>query len=141
MPYIEWDAQLDTGVAGIDHEHRKLVQLLNDIHELFATGADPRGIAECLADFHMAATAHFALEENIMRDQKYPGFGERRQTHHRLLDEVRDIMDAYDAGSTVGAENVPDKLWQWLFQAMIIDVDLFAKLDAAKLRQWGLTHG
>ena len=141
MPYIEWDAQLETGVAGIDHEHRRLVQLLNDIHELIVADADPHRIADTLADFHTLATAHFALEEKIMRDQKYPAFAERRETHRRLLDEVRDIMDAYDAGSYRGSQSLPATLRQWLFQAMSIDVDLFARLEPANLRKWGLTQG
>ena len=140
MPYIEWDAQLETGVAGIDYEHRRLVQLLNDIHELIVAEADPQRIADTLADFHTLATAHFALEEKIMRDQKYPAFAERRKTHHRLLDEVRDIMDAYDAGSYRGSQSLPATLRQWLFQAMNIDVDLFTGLEPANLRKWGLTQ-
>ena len=141
MPYIEWDAHLETGVAGIDHEHRQLVRLLNDIHELIVADADPRRIADTLADFHTLATAHFALEEKIMRDQKYPGFAQRRETHHRLLDETRDIMDAYDEGSYRGSRSLPATLRQWLFQAMSIDVDLFGRLDPANLRKWGLTQG
>jgi hemerythrin len=141
MPYIEWDPRLETGVAGIDHEHRRLVQLLNDIHELIVANADPTRIADTLADFLTLATAHFALEEKIMRDQKYPAFAQRRETHHRLLDEVRDIMDAYDAGSYREGQSLPATLRLWLFQAMNIDVDLFAKLEPANLRKWGLAQG
>jgi hemerythrin len=141
MPYIEWDPRLETGVAGIDHEHRRLVPLLNDIHELIVANADPTRIADTLADFLTLATAHFALEEKIMRDQKYPAFAQRRETHHRLLDEVRDIMDAYDAGSYREGQSLPATLRLWLFQAMNIDVDLFAKLEPANLRKWGLAQG
>lgn len=140
MPYIEWNPQLETGVAGIDYEHRRLVQLLNDIHELIVAGAEPHRIADMLADFHTLATAHFALEEKIMRDRKYPAFAERRETHRRLLDQVREIMDAYDAGSYRVGKSLPATLRQWLFQAMSIDVDLFAGQDAANLRKWGLAQ-
>lgn len=141
MPYIEWDTQLETGVAGIDHEHRRLVQLLNEIHELIEAKADSIRIADTLADFHTLATAHFALEEKIMRDQKYPAFARRRETHRRLLDEVRDIMDAYDAGSYREGQSLPATLRQWLFQLMSIDVDLFTRITPAILRKWGLAQG
>ncbi|MBM3733064.1 MAG: hypothetical protein FJW24_06305 [Acidimicrobiia bacterium] len=141
MPYIDWDANLETGVAGIDREHRRLVQLLSDIHELIVAKADPIRIADTLADFHTLATAHFALEEKIMRDQKYPAFAQRRETHRRLLDEVRDIMDAYDAGSYREGQSLSATLRQWLFQLMSIDVDLFTRITPASLRKWGLTQG
>src|SRR3989304_4549814 len=98
MAYLDWNPSHDTGIAAIDYEHRQLVKMLNEIHDLIVKGVAPREISDALADFHTLATAHFALEEKIMRDANYPGFEERRHTHYRLLDQVREIMDAYEAG-------------------------------------------
>src|SRR3990172_9697350 len=41
MAYLTWDAAHDTGIPGIDYEHRQLVQMLNDIHELIMKRAEP----------------------------------------------------------------------------------------------------
>lgn len=138
MAYLTWDPAHDTGIPGIDYEHRKLVQMLNDIHELITERAEPPRIADRLADLYTLATAHFALEEKIMRDQKYPGLDERRDMHYRLLDEVREIMDAYETGSQRSSESLPATLRQWLSQAMAGDTELFAELGDVKLRTWGL---
>ena len=141
MPYLDWDPAFDTGIAGIDYEHRRLVGYLNDIHEAIAEGADPHGIAATLADFHALASAHFALEEKIMRDRNYPGLEGRRDTHERLLDRVREIMDAYETGSYRVGESLPATLKLWLTEAMDIDAKMFAGIPAARLRAWGLTRG
>jgi hemerythrin len=140
MAYLDWNPAHDTGVAGIDYEHRRLVNLLNEIHELILSGAKPHQVAGALADFHALATAHFALEERIMRDQKFPGLPERRDTHYRLLDLVREIMDGYDAGSYRAGVNLPDTLKSWLSEAMDIDVKLFGAAKEANLRAWGLSR-
>ena len=141
MPYLDWDPAYDTGIAGIDYEHRRLVGFLNDIHEAIAKGADPHGIAATLGDFHALASAHFALEERIMRDQKYPGLEGRRDTHERLLDRVREIMDAYETGAFRVGEALPATLKEWLTEAMDIDARMFADIPAARLRAWGLSRG
>ena len=138
MAYLTWDAAHDTGIPGIDYEHRQLVQMLNDIHELIMKRAEPLRIADRLADLYTLATAHFALEEKIMRDQKYPGLEERRDIHYRLLEQVREIMDAYETGSYQSSESLPATLKQWLSEAMDVDAKLFAELGDVKLRTWGL---
>jgi len=141
MAYLDWDPAFDTGVAGIDYEHRRLVGFLNDIHAAIDAGADPRGIAATLADFHALASAHFALEEKIMRDQEYPGLEGRRDTHDRLLDQVREIMDAYETGSYRVGESLPATLKTWLSEAMDIDAKMFAEIPAGRLGAWGLSRG
>lgn len=131
MAYFDWNSAYDTGIPGIDYEHRRLVGLLNEIHGLILTGAEQQKVAGLLGDFHALATAHFALEERIMREQRFPGLRERQDTHHRLLDQVREIMDRHHAGSYGAGENLPDTLREWLSQAMDIDVQLFAQIKGA----------
>lgn len=138
MGYVDWDPAYDTGIPGIDYEHHRLVELLNEIHELILSRAEPRKVAGVLADFHTLATSHFALEEKIMRAEKHPRFEERRATHYRLLDQARDIMDAFDTGSYRLGEALPATLKQWLVEAMELDVRLFAEIKETNLRNWGL---
>jgi hemerythrin len=138
MAYLDWNPAYDTGVAGIDYEHQRLVALLNEIYGLILNAAEPHKIAGILADFHARAAAHFALEEKIMHDRNFPGLRERRDTHYRLLDQVREIMDGYEVGAYRAGANLPETLKTWLSEAMDIDVKLFAEIEDANLRAWGL---
>jgi len=141
MPYLEWNPAFDTGIGGIDYEHHRLVNMLNEIHELMRKDADPGEITAILADLHALASAHFALEEKIMRDQNYPGLAARRDTHYHLLDQVREIMDAYETGSYRAGESLPATLKQWLMEAMGNDAQMFGEINDAKLRTLGLRRG
>jgi hemerythrin len=140
MAYLDWNPAYDTGVPGIDYEHRRLVALLNEIHELIANGASAHKIAGTLGDFHARAAAHFALEEKIMRDRDFPALLERQDTHYRLLDQVREIMEGYEVGSYGAGANLPETLRGWLLEAMSIDVKLFAGIEETNLRAWGLNR-
>ncbi|MBI4273334.1 MAG: hemerythrin family protein [Rhizobiales bacterium] len=140
MAFLDWNPAYDTGVAGIDYEHRRLVKMLNEIHDLIENGVKPQKISDTLADFHTLATAHFALEEKIMQDENYPGLEGRRHTHYRLLDQVREIMDAYETGAYQPGESLPATLKEWLTEVIDIDAKLFAKINDAGLRRWGLSR-
>ncbi|HMN39129.1 MAG TPA: hemerythrin domain-containing protein [Hyphomicrobium sp.] len=140
MNYLDWNSAYDTGIASIDFDHRRLVGMLNAIHDLIVRGADPRAISDGLADFHVLAASHFALEEKIMHDEKYADLEERRETHYRLLDRVREIMDGYEEGSRQSAECLPEVLKEWLLEAMDVDVEMFAAINDASLRRWGLSR-
>ena len=138
MAYLEWSSDFETGIPGIDYEHRLLVDMLNAIHVLIVRGGTPQTIADVLGDFHALAATHFALEEKIMQDENCADLQERKDIHRRLLDQVSDIMDAHETGGSQSSENLPATLKEWLLEAMTIDAKLFAGFDDAGLRRWGL---
>jgi hemerythrin-like metal-binding protein len=141
MAYFDWNPAHDTGIASIDFEHHRLVQALNGIHDFIARGAAPASISDALAEFHTTAAAHFALEERILEDERHPDLGTRRRTHYQLLDEVRDIMEAYEAGAYQTPDVLPATLRQWLSEAIDMDARLFARMNDAGLHRWGLSRG
>jgi len=141
MAYLEWKPAFDTGVPGIDYEHHRLVDMLNEIHELILHDGERRKVAGILAEFHTLAAAHFALEEKIMRDHGYKGLAARRDIHHRLLDQVREMMEAHEQGAFRSGMHLPETVRQWLAEAMDIDVKLFADITDSGLGKSGLSRG
>ena len=101
MALIEWREEFNTGIADVDHEHRELVELINRLHAHIADGADPIRVGEFLGEVFARVAAHFALEESIMRKHSYDEYRAHKAEHERLLDEIRDIMDAQQSGTTV----------------------------------------
>jgi hemerythrin-like metal-binding protein len=110
MPLIEWRKEYETGIAGVDHEHRELVDLINRLHEHVASGVDQARIAEFLGEVFARIAAHFALEESIMRKHAYDEYEAHKAEHERLLDEIRDIMDS---ASTAYASSLSTVVRDW----------------------------
>lgn len=96
MPRVEWRDDFATGVASIDHEHREMVDLLNRVFEKLETDTDREEVADFLGEVHARIAAHFALEEQIMRQRKYDEYEDHKTAHECLLDDIRDIMDAHE---------------------------------------------
>jgi hemerythrin len=114
MPLIEWRKEFDTGVPDVDHEHRELVDLINRLHEHMSKGADPARVTEFLGEVFARIAAHFALEESIMRKHAYDEYEAHKAEHEKLLDEIRDIMDAqHDTPSADYQDSLSSTVRDW----------------------------
>lgn len=97
MALVEWKDEFAVGVASVDHEHRQLIGLINELHAGLAGRAAKDAIARVLGEIHTKIAAHFALEERVMRERRYDQYADHKTDHERLLDEIRDIMDRHEA--------------------------------------------
>jgi hemerythrin len=93
---IEWKDAYRTGLDEVDYEHRELIELINHLHARLSDPDAPITVPAFFGDLNRAITAHFALEERHMREHRYDQMKEHKGDHERLLDEIRDIMDAYE---------------------------------------------
>ncbi|MDX1709857.1 MAG: bacteriohemerythrin [Rhodovibrionaceae bacterium] len=98
MALIEWRKEFETGIAEIDHEHRQLISLINQLDEELGREASQERIEMFLGEVLAKISAHFALEEANMRRFGYERYAEHKAEHERLLDELRDIMDDCEHG-------------------------------------------
>lgn len=98
MALLEWRTEFETGVADVDHEHRELVDLINALHDELGGKAPRENVGAFLGEVFAKISAHFALEESIMRKHAYDEYLEHKRDHEALLDDIRDIMDDFDAG-------------------------------------------
>lgn len=97
MPLIEWKDDYRTGSPAVDHEHERLVGLINSLHDnLDSASADD--VKAFLGEIHDVISSHFALEEKKMSDSGYAEYWPHKDEHEHLLDDIREIMDNYDQG-------------------------------------------
>ena len=98
MTIIEWREEFKTGDPAVDHEHQQLIDDINGVYAGMGDGPPDDETMRRLGDLLAHITAHFALEEAVMREQLYDGYQPHKDDHEVLLDHISDIMDAYEAG-------------------------------------------
>lgn len=113
MPLIVWDEKFSVGVAAVDHEHRELIGLVNEIYDRLKDPAASVTVPDFLGEIYARIAAHFALEESIMRAKNYAHFAGHKADHERLLDEIRDIMDDYEDGESFDEQRFARRLGEW----------------------------
>lgn len=113
MALIEWKSHYSVGVDAVDHEHRELIDLINALHERLIAGAKVPDVTAFLGEILRGISAHFALEEKFMRDHRYDHLGQHKEAHEKLLDEIRDIMDGYEADPDGASRQLSQRLDDW----------------------------
>ena len=113
MSLIEWDEKYSVGVAAVDHEHRELIGLVNEAHDRLMRPDAADAVMDFLGEIFARISAHFALEEQIMRARNYDHYDEHKTDHERLLDEIRDMMDDYEDGELFSEELLAQQLQAW----------------------------
>jgi hemerythrin len=96
MSHLQWRDEFSVGIAEVDHEHRELIELINELQQDLQAGSDKRKIVRSLGEIYAQISAHFALEEKMMRTRRYPAYAEHKEDHETLLDDLRDIMDGVE---------------------------------------------
>jgi hemerythrin len=116
MSLIEWKPGFSVGNAAVDHEHRELIDLINNVHAGIQVGASRDRLAAGLGEIYAQISAHFALEEKIMRDAGYPDFEPHKQDHEILLDQLADIIDSVEMGDALDEHDLSSRLNCWFTQ-------------------------
>ncbi len=113
MSLIQWKSEFELGVPDVDYEHRELIELINTIYSFIEDGASPEHVLDGLADIFAHISAHFALEEKIMRDAGYEAYSGHKADHEKLLDQLRDIMDSVDDDGSYDRAQLSHDLERW----------------------------
>jgi hemerythrin len=130
MALLEWRAEFSVGVPEVDHEHQELINLINAAHAKLGEAGARHLVTDFLGEINARISAHFALEEKLMRDQSYDEYEDHKADHERLLDEIRDIMDAYEGQAGFDENAFGDRLGAWF-------TEHFRTKDARFHKQWG----
>ena len=113
MTLLHWQDNFAIGIAEVDHEHRELIGLINALHDALGTERAGERVEAFLGDIFADISAHFALEERVMRERRYDALTEHKADHARLLDQLCDMMDMQAAGAALDDAQFGRDLAEW----------------------------
>lgn len=113
MSLIAWRDEFSLGVESVDVEHREMIELINALDTSMQEGASHDVVVETLGEIHARISAHFALEEKIMRDAGYERLAAHKADHERLLDRLLNVIDSVDEDGSYERAALSDYLNGW----------------------------
>ncbi|MBF0195682.1 MAG: hemerythrin family protein [Magnetococcales bacterium] len=93
---IEWDDRWLVGVDAIDKDHKRLIDLINELFtsKYRAYGfKDIRQNAQHLMDY---TNYHFEREEQLMKKANYPGLKDQIVGHRKMQQQAAEIINDID---------------------------------------------
>lgn len=110
-----WNKNFDTGIALIDEQHKKLVQLLNQLASHLAYQADNLTLNEIFSELADYASYHFQAEEKIWHEFLAGEVFEQehKALHHEFVMEIHNLKKHTDSPEHV-IEEILSFLTHWL---------------------------
>lgn len=98
--FFEWTKDFETGIAQIDKQHKRLVELLNELYAgSVKAGTEEKEVYDILMQLFDYAGEHFRDEEKLMEAGGYKEIDEHKAEHANFEAKIRnfksDIKNGY----------------------------------------------
>ena len=103
MAYMQWTADMDTGINVIDVQHRRIVDYINELDHASKTGnaAEVRGVLEELVFYTIT---HFQFEEELQERAGYQFVKAHKRVHEIFKRRIADFLERVNKGEDVVPE-------------------------------------
>jgi hemerythrin len=106
MSYLEFKDEELVGIQSIDHEHKKISDIINLIHGAILDGNKTLIILQ-FHEFLEALDTHFKNEERLMKETNFLGYISHKLEHDRFYNQMKDLVDNFTKGkSAIGLEQL-----------------------------------
>src|SRR3990167_787335 len=112
--YLTWTDDLAVGNTFIDHDHQKLIDMVNRLHLLMNEGKGKDVLGKVLHNLIAYTQEHFQREEDLMRTMGYAGAAAHKEEHDKLLQQVLELQEKFNSGQAALSIQVLHFLRDWL---------------------------
>ncbi|MEJ5366872.1 MAG: bacteriohemerythrin [Bryobacteraceae bacterium] len=119
MAFVDWKPEYSVGHAEIDQQHRKLVDLINNLHETMKLGGKPEDLKRILNDLVNYTRYHFGHEEKLMEKAGYPDLADHKRVHRAMVEQVEKFRKEVESSRTGFSIKLMGFLKNWLTEHIL----------------------
>ena len=108
MTVLTWQKSFSVGVKELDKQHKRLLELINEIPDL-----EEKKAYETLNQLIRYADTHFNTEEMLMKEHKYPGLDRQRKEHEKFTNKIFEINEGLNNKQTETLNSIKDYIMNW----------------------------
>jgi len=127
MPLIVWGPLLAVGVKEIDDQHKKLVELVNQLNDAMQAGHGKEQLRPVLNELIRYTQYHFGTEERLMARHQYEASTPHQAEHKKFVTEVSAFKAKFDSGNAMISTEIMNFLRDWLSKHILMSDKKFAR--------------
>jgi len=124
---ITWETRFAVGVKIIDEQHKKLIDIINDLYIGSCNALEIQSPEENEKAFKTAISAaveyiqvHFTTEEKLMAEYNYPEYSAHKSKHEDFVQQVRQTVNRFETGYPQVTMAFVSFLRDWLLEHIVI---------------------
>lgn len=132
MVFFEWRDAFSVQIAQIDQQHRRLIELVNDLHAAIERSNELATMEAVLSEIDTVVTVigeliryasyHFTTEEDYMTEYAYPGYDDHRRQHQSFIGKIDAYKRSFEKERTRISIDIATFIRQW-WEVHILDSD------------------
>ncbi len=116
MPLIVWTTEMSVNVKLLDNDHKKLVLLINNLHDGLVTGRAKSELKHVFEGLVRHTRVHHAHEEKLLAETAYPAMQEHTREHDSSVNRLTVLQARFNNSDGLADElEVMNQLKDWLF--------------------------
>jgi hemerythrin len=100
MSLMTWAQSMSVGVKVLDDDHKKLVAMVNELHDGILEGRRAEALGHVLDQLVSYTRVHFNREEALFARTKYAGAVEHKKEHDDLIVKALELQKRYKEGAS-----------------------------------------
>ena len=114
MALINWSDSLSVNVKEIDLQHRKLIDMINELNEAMRIGKGKDSLGKILNGLISYTATHFRQEERYFDKYGYPDTVNHKKEHVAFVKKVTEFKDGFEKNNLAVTMEVMKFLSDWL---------------------------
>lgn len=119
MAFVDWNSGLETGQAEMDRQHRRLVELLNQLHEAMKSGKGADQVQSIVTGLGSYTRTHFQAEEALLRQRGWSGLTRHLMLHQDLLKQLGEFEESLRRNQRISTLELATFLKDWLMKHIL----------------------
>lgn len=119
MAHFDWKDEYSVNITAIDLQHKRLVNLINELFEAMQTGQGAAALGKVLDGLLNYARTHFTAEENLMREHGFPGLEAHVKLHQDFTARIGELHAQFKDGRMTSALGISTFLKDWLVKHIL----------------------
>src|SRR5271166_1440668 len=100
MPLMVWTEDMSVGVKAIDNDHKKLIDMLNELNDGILAGKTSLALESVIEGLLRYTKFHFAREERLFAETGYPGGPAHKAEHDLATRRVMNLQMRLGSGQS-----------------------------------------
>jgi len=114
MAYLDWKDEFSVGIAEMDTQHKRWIEIINELHDAMKNGQTLKVLSSVLKKMTDYIVVHFKAEEALLEKNNYPDLAKHRKIHEKYALEIHGLVDQFVKGKVLMSLEIMDSLKNWL---------------------------
>ncbi|MDA8212497.1 MAG: bacteriohemerythrin [Clostridia bacterium] len=120
MAMFAWDEKYSVNVKEFNDHHKKLIDLINELHDGMKVGKGKEIMSTMLKKLIDYTQFHFSTEEKYLTRYAYPEYQLHKAQHDQFVNKVLKFQQDFEKGNILASMDVMNFLKDWLVNHILV---------------------